>query len=283
MRATTVVVPCYNEAERLDPASFLRASAMLSDTHFLFVNDGSRDATAERLEALARQLGSRGSTLHLSQNSGKAEAVRQGLLKALERRPQRVAYWDADLATPLDELPRFSEVFDRHPAVEVVLGSRLRLLGHRIDRRPARRLLGAAFAKAASLVLRFSLRDTQCGAKMFRVTPALQAVLAEPFGSRWIFDVELLARLTATGTREDWAERIYECPLDEWREVPGSKLRSRDFLRAGSELWSIYRQDMSPYRAALARRGTAPVVPAAEFGRAARDSQRSGQTDREAA
>jgi dolichyl-phosphate beta-glucosyltransferase len=79
----------------------------------------------------------------------------------------------------------------------------------------------------ASAVLRLSVYDTQCGAKLFRATPALEAAVAEPFLSRWIFDVELLGRLMtgAAGAPALTEEQVVEEPLLSWRDVPGSKLR----------------------------------------------------------
>ena len=86
--------------------------------------------------------------------------------------------------------------------------------------------------------------DTQCGAKMFRVTPELAQVLNQPFQSSWIFDVELLARLVQHGRRQapDFPHYfISELPLKQWDEVAGSKLKVRDYFRAIRELWLIFK------------------------------------------
>jgi hypothetical protein len=83
--------------------------------------------------------------------------------------------------------------------------------------------------------------DTQCGAKLFRATPDLAEVLKEPFCSRWIFDVELIARFVQLhdGDGRRVSNRIYEFPLHCWHDVPGSKVRPRDFFRAARELLMI--------------------------------------------
>ena len=63
----------------------------------------------------------------------------------------------------------------------------------------------------------------------------------DPFCSRWIFDVEILARLITNwpyGGR-DPTSAIYEFPLDAWRDVGGSKLTHRDFVRAAASLVKI--------------------------------------------
>jgi len=95
------------------------------------------------------------------------------------------------------------------------------------------------------LVLRLAIYDTQCGAKLFRVTPELREVFREPFESRWIFDVEILARLIALHRAQGGSpldETIYELPLRQWRDVAGSKLTAGDFPRAALELARIYRR-----------------------------------------
>lgn len=243
MSNTSIVVPCYNEAARLQAEKFRQFAATSHRRRVVFVNDGSRDNTLEILHDLARQCPSRIGVLDQCVNQGKAEAVRQGMLHAIHRGADYVGFWDADLATPLDAVDGFCAVLDRRPQIDVVIGSRLTLSGRHIERSTKRRLAGVAFARAASLLLRLRLRDTQCGAKLFRVTPDLVAVLSEPFLAHWIFDVEIFARmrlLRDTLDASHLGDAIYELPLDDWRDVAGSKLKSSDFVKAGVELVRIW-------------------------------------------
>ncbi|HUE71896.1 MAG TPA: glycosyltransferase, partial [Pirellulaceae bacterium] len=168
MSEVAVVIPCYNEAQRL-PAEAIRA--YLRDhpsISFVLVNDGSCDDTADVLGELAAEMPGQATVVSLEKNQGKAEAVRQGILAALENSPQFVGYWDADLATPLDEIDRFRSILLERPELLVAMGSRVRLLGRRIERSAARHYLGRIFATCASLALAMPVYDTQCGAKLFR-------------------------------------------------------------------------------------------------------------------
>ena len=79
----TVVVPCYNEAERLDGGPLLAFLDARPEARLVFVNDGSTDATGDRLAALAAERPDRIHVLSLNPNGGKAEAVRQGMLWAI--------------------------------------------------------------------------------------------------------------------------------------------------------------------------------------------------------
>ncbi len=238
-----VVVPCFNEAKRLNMRAIQDFGRRTERVELLFVNDGSRDETLELLEHLQQANPRRFSFLHLAQNGGKAEAVRQGVLWAVRSGADYVGYWDADLATPLVDIEPFCRVLDGKPRVEVVIGTRIRLLGHAIERRALRRLLGRVFAKSASLALGVRVFDTQCGAKLFRVTPRLVELFARPFLARWIFDVEILARMKlarrAAGL-PPLGETMYEFPLDSWRDVAGSSVKSSDFVKAVFEMARIY-------------------------------------------
>ena len=71
-----VVVPCYNEAARLQPLRFSEFLAEDQQVDFLFVNDGSRDATLSVLETLRAKHPDRIQVLDKQPNGGKAEAVR---------------------------------------------------------------------------------------------------------------------------------------------------------------------------------------------------------------
>ncbi len=239
---TIVVVPCFNEADRLDFEAFLYFGD--SAVEFLFVDDGSTDDTAAVLQRLIEAGGGRFSVLALERNMGKAEAVRRGFLEAFGRGTEYVGYFDADLSTSLSELPAFIHVLDERPEVVAVLGSRVRLLGRQVNRRLSRHYLGRVFATLASLVLKLPVYDTQCGAKVFRVTEEIKLLFEEPFLSRWIFDVEILARFVQARRQVGLAPEpaLLELPLQGWRDVPGSKLRGRHGLAAIVHLWRIKRK-----------------------------------------
>jgi dolichyl-phosphate beta-glucosyltransferase len=243
-----IIVPCYNEATRFDPGAFdaflasTQASTQqgaLADVGFLLVNDGSTDATLTMLEGLSARWPQRVQVLDSQPNQGKAEAVRAGMLVAFaESSVSYVGYFDADLATPLDALSEFIATLDDAPQIDLVIGARVALLGRKITRRPVRHYVGRVFATAASAVLGLAVYDTQCGAKLLRVTPITRGLFDKPFGSRWIFDVEMLARYL---TRGGHASGLYELPLRAWTDVGESKVKARDFLRAGGEMAAIYR------------------------------------------
>lgn len=236
-----VVIPCYNEAARLQVETLRAFRPEGFRCEFLFVDDGSRDGTRDLLRRIGADDPARFSLLALDRNRGKAEAVRLGVLEALNRRPDLVGFWDADLATPLEELPRFVEIFRENDALEVVMGARVRLLGRSISRNPARHYVGRIGATLISRTLHLAVYDTQCGAKLFRPTPEIAQVFHQPFLSRWIFDVEILARLVKLRGRDDAATRIYELPLLVWHDVQGSKVRPTDFIRALRDLRRIRR------------------------------------------
>lgn len=219
-----IVVPCYNEEQRLQPRDFL-SFVKRGRAQILLVNDGSTDGTETVLRDLKHAGGGDIDAISLERNSGKAEAVRRGLVEALSRGARVVGYLDADLSTPFHEVDFLLDEAERTRA-QVVLGARVALLGRTIDRKVWRHTLGRVFATFASQILSLRVYDTQCGAKLFTASPALEAALREPFISRWAFDVELLGRLMAgaPGVEPLLVSDFVEVPLREWRDVQGSKL-----------------------------------------------------------
>lgn len=223
MSQVQIVVPCYNEESRLDrPAfeSFLRGS---TGPGLLFVDDGSKDGTRDRLDGLAAVNPERARVLALDSNGGKAEAVRRGLRRALDDGARHVGFWDADLATPLADISEFVAILEDAPDIDVVMGARVRMLGRHVERFGTRHLVGRAYATLASTVLALPVYDTQCGAKVFRGSGALERALESPFTSRWGFDVELLRRLQ-DGWGDRGIDRIIEVPLRDWRDPGNSKV-----------------------------------------------------------
>jgi dolichyl-phosphate beta-glucosyltransferase len=235
-----IVVPCYNEGARL-PARQFRDFLATAECDFIFVNDGSRDNTMEVLQSLRDTRPERATVLDEKVNRGKAEAVRRGICFALERGCDYVGFWDADLATPLSDIPEFLAVMAARPELDMIFGARVKLLGRHVERKAARHYLGRIFATFVSTMLRLPIYDTQCGAKMFRVNQYAAALFGKPFLSRWIFDVEIIARYLQQVGVEAASKRIYEYPLQCWIDVAGSKLKPTDFLVAFRDVLRIRR------------------------------------------
>lgn len=211
-----LIVPCFNEAARLD---FSRFAELPAGATCLLVNDGSSDETGDLIR---RHLSDRLRLLDLPKNAGKAEAIRQGMLHARDTGlldgVEWVGFWDADMATPFSELERFlAYAATMDGRVDGIIGSRIYKLGSTIARSYQRHLLGRVFATAAGALLKLECYDSQCGAKLFR-TEHVERAFGEPFISRWIFDVEILMRLRDL--------RLIEYPLRTWTDVRGGKLQA---------------------------------------------------------
>ena len=239
-----IVIPCYNEEQRLQSQAFFDFLSLGYPVRFLFVNDGSRDGTMALLGMMREGREGTISVLDKKVNGGKGEAIRDGMLAAMQDAEgcEFVGFWDADLATPLAAIPELLATLEDDPALQMVFGSRVRLLGRHIHRRAVRHYAGRLFATAASLTLSIPIYDTQCGAKIFRVTPDLEHVLKESFLSRWIFDVEMVARFIQRRGHGFCLSGIYEYPLKTWEDVGGSKLKGSDFMKAAGDLVTIYRR-----------------------------------------
>lgn len=232
-----LVVPCYNERTRLavDQIGELTEDRRVS---LVLVDDGSTDGTLELLRSIERS-NSRVAVLALARNGGKGEAVRAGLVSASANDPDWVGYVDADMAAPASEVLRLIDLATKTAGVDVVLASRVALLGRDVQRSAFRHYTGRLFATFASLVLAKPVYDTQCGAKLFRRTDALDESIASPFRSRWAFDVELLGRLEQAGVE---ASRFWEEPLLVWHDVSGSRRTLLASMRASADLLTIWRE-----------------------------------------
>lgn len=236
---TTIIIPCYNEEKRLNQNEFIQFVKENPSVHFLFVNDGSKDNTLAILQQLSQQPNMH--CLDVQPNGGKAEAVRKGMIHAYENIPSDyIGFWDADLATPLYEISNFVQQFQREN-YKIVTGLRLMRLGAKVKRKKMRHYLGRCFATTASVSLGLPVYDTQCGSKLYKhdVVPAL---FSEPFITKWLFDVELLARYKKAFGIQNTINEIYEYPLLEWEDIHGSQVKMKDFFKAPYELFKIIKK-----------------------------------------
>jgi glycosyltransferase involved in cell wall biosynthesis len=234
--ALAVIVPAFNEARRLTDNLLTLLSYLQTfrpNAELIVVDDGSTDGTAEVAEKLfARRPDVAARVLRFPQNHGKGHAVRAGLLAA---ETPIALFSDADLSTPITELPKLVEPIEAGD-YDLTLGSRALDRGLIGQRQPWRREQGGKiFNAVVRLATGLPFADTQCGFKAFRIEvarPIIQLGQIDGFG----FDVELLflaqrARL-----------RMLEVPV-RWDHHEGSKVHIvRDSLRMLREVVSLRRR-----------------------------------------
>jgi glycosyltransferase involved in cell wall biosynthesis len=241
MPETRIVIPCYNEERRL-PAfefdAFLHADPSVA---FCFVNDGSTDNTLSLLKQIQADHQGRVEVIDLPCNAGKAEAVRAGVLRSMRGHNLKyIGFFDADLATPLSAIRLLTDAFAGRDDCALAFGARIRRPGAVIDRSVVRHYFSRIFAAVARRLLRLPISDTQCGAKLFKADLAAQ-VFAEPFITRWLFDVEIFARIIIHYGREGASKILAEVPLNHWEEKGASKIRFSYMAKILSELLALYR------------------------------------------
>jgi len=231
----SIVVPAFEEEDRLGDSihrilSYLAENRI--DGELIVVDDGSADATAEVAEAACAKFPDTPTkVIRYEPNRGKGFAVRTGLLEASA---DTALFSDADLSTPIEEMPKLIDPI-AGGAFDVTFGSRAldrNLIG---THQPWRREQGG---RVMNLIIKtmsgLPFSDTQCGFKAFNMTkfrPLLDLMTIDRFG----FDVEFLFVAKHNGLR------LAEIPV-RWNNVEGSKVSVvRDTRRMFSELNQIRR------------------------------------------
>lgn len=222
----SIVVPAFNEAAVIEQTvetlcRYVADHGLAAE--IIVVDDGSTDETAALAEqALSRwPLPSR--VLRLNPNEGKATAVRKGMLEA---RGDLLLMTDADLSTPVEELPKLMQAVGE--GADIAIASRA-VRGARLDPpQPFVRLLvGKAYGLVRRLIILPRIADSQCGFKLFTREAARDAFSRQTTKS-WAFDAEVLYIAHRLGYR------IAEVPV-VWRNRPQSK------VRVMRDLWKVLR------------------------------------------
>jgi dolichyl-phosphate beta-glucosyltransferase len=239
MQKICIVIPCYNEEDRLPVTQFIESYDKSSYSYY-FINDGSKDQTKDVITELIKGREDRFFLLDIKKNKGKSEAVRLGILAASNKNQYSIiGYLDADLATPLSEVETITNrISDK---IFFAFGSRVKRVGTNIKRKWYRHIFGRIFATIASKILNTGVYDTQCGAKFFKVD-IVNVVFTEPFKTKWIFDLEIFLRILNIYNINEIA---IEVPIQEWKDVSGSKLKFFDLFRILKELFLLrkYKQN----------------------------------------
>ena len=224
MNEICIVIPCYNEAGRLREEDFTGIVEKYPEIALCLVNDGSIDKTEEILKKIRDKAPGKIILKNLEKNMGKAEAVRKGMLEAINHyQSEYFGYFDADMATPPEESLKLRAALQAKPTLEYAFGSRVGTLGVKIERKLYRHLIGRVIATFISNILHLMVYDTQCGAKLFKRGLAVQ-VFEKPFITRWLFDVEILARILGIFGRAHIEEVAVEVPVGSWIDRGKSKV-----------------------------------------------------------
>jgi dolichyl-phosphate beta-glucosyltransferase len=237
----SVVIPAYNEAQRLPP--FLDTVVAYFEGRdepyeVVVVDDGSRDGTSDVVQA-RRYTSVR--IVRREINGGKGIAVRTGMLAA--RGAYRL-FADADGATPIQEIKRLEAPL--LAGADVAFGSRaLRDPGVSLVARRHRVIAGRIFNWLVGRLGLTGVSDSQCGFKAF-TKPAAERLFQALSTRGFAFDVELLLLARAAGYR------IVEVPVN-WADQSGSKV---GVLRHGpGMLGEILRASLQVRRERTRRRG----------------------------
>lgn len=250
-KSIAFIIPCYNEARRLDVSAFSGyLEQKLSSISLVFVNDGSSDDTNKMLSGLVEKYPDNSSFINLPKNVGKAEAIRQGVLEILkkENTPDYIGFMDADLAVPLSEIQKIQDAISRFKEPSMIIGSRIKLFGStNIERSNRRHYVGRIIATLISKSLKLPIYDTQCGFKAFKSERCAE-LFKESFTSRWLFDVELIFRLLILTSYSKINGELFEMPVSRWEEKGDSRIPLTYAFRMPFELLKINQRYKSKVR-----------------------------------
>jgi|688.fasta_scaffold402647_2 glycosyltransferase involved in cell wall biosynthesis len=231
--STYVIVPCYNEEFRLD-IDYWNELISKFDYNWIFVNDGSTDQTKKKLEEISGI-----KILELTQNSGKAEAIRFGANHIIEKHKDLdfiLAYIDSDGAFDLKDISRNFEIFSQKVLQEqyqTVWATRVALSGRKINRSSVRHYTSRIIISLIGLKFRNLPYDPQTGFKIFMMNRDLRKIFEKEFKTRWFFDIEIINRFKTNSGKEI---KIWEEPVNFWKDVNGSKLNFKQYIRVLMEL-----------------------------------------------
>ena len=233
-----VVIPCYNEEERLRTDEFTSFVNSNLGYHLCFVNDGSTDNTLQVLQELSKGREDHISVYNCEKNGGKAEAVRQGVLHlSKDKQLDYIGFLDADLSTNFQDFDDLVQTISNSD-FKIVSGSRIARMGADIHKEGARAIISKTINKIIQTILGMPFRDTQCGAKIM-TKDVIENVFDKKFYTKWLFDVEIFMRMKKVYGPEKTKSYLCEQPLKRWVHEDGSKLSMKDSFKILGQLFQL--------------------------------------------
>ena len=233
-----VVIPCYNEEERLRTDEFTSFVNGNLGYHLCFVNDGSTDNTLDVLKELSKGREDHISVYDCPKNGGKAEAVRQGVLHlSKDKQLDYIGFLDADLSTNFQDFDDLVQTISGSD-FKIVSGSRIARMGADIHKEGARAIISKTINKIIQTILGMPFRDTQCGAKIM-TKDVIEEVFQKRFYTKWLFDVEIFLRMKKVYGADKAKSYLCEQPLKRWVHEDGSKLSMKDSVKILGQLFQL--------------------------------------------
>jgi len=224
----SVVVPCFNEQERILPTigAIMACFCTLGRPWELIISD---DGSTDQTVAIIEELGFANiNLLKAPCNQGKGSAVRAGIIAA---RGDFILFADADNSTPIEQIHQLLPLLETG-AYDLAIGSRATIAAHTQHRSLVRRTMSATLRAIVHYGLQLDIYDSQCGFKLFHRTVAKHLAQVQTINS-FAFDLELLVIADIFGYQ------TIEIPVD-WVDIAGSKVHPiRDAYQFLRDIMSI--------------------------------------------
>ena len=229
-----MIVPCFNEEKRIN-LDYWNKLSEIPNAHWIFVNDGSSDGTKSLLNQISNS-----SVINLERNAGKAEAIRKGISDTFDKNPAeifQVGYLDADSAFEIEDIKNVVMLsFSKGSTFDSYWGSRVALSGRNITRNNLRHILSRILITFFGYRMGNLPYDPQTGFKIFKFNKEQMAIFDRNFETKWFVDIEILLRFKAVNGKD---MRIWEEPVNTWKDIEGSKIRGLELITVFRDLVKI--------------------------------------------
>lgn len=229
-----MIVPCFNEEKRIN-LDYWNTLAEIPNVNWIFVNDGSSDGTKDVLKKITNS-----TIINSEKNVGKAEAIRKGILGTFIKNQSEIfqlGYLDADSAFEIDDIKNIIKLsFSKESTYDSYWGSRVALSGRNITRNNLRHILSRILITIFGYRLGNLPYDPQTGFKIFNFNEKQMAIFDKNFETKWFVDLEILLRFKAASKQD---MKIWEEPVNTWKDIKGSKIRGLELITVFRDLVKI--------------------------------------------
>lgn len=229
-----MIVPCFNEEKRIN-LDYWNTLAEIPNVNWIFVNDGSSDGTKVVLNKITNS-----TIINSEKNVGKAEAIRKGILGTFIQNQSEIfqlGYLDADSAFEIEDIKNVIKLsFSKESTYDSYWGSRVALSGRNITRNNLRHILSRILITIFGYRLGNLPYDPQTGFKIFNFNEKQMAIFDKNFETKWFVDLEILLRFKAVSKQD---MKIWEEPVNTWKDIEGSKIRGLELITVLRDLVKI--------------------------------------------